>query len=324
MIEEIDDCRVRRADRPYSFARRTLQHQFVFSLCLCVSAANLNCGEVDQPEAIWGRSGRGPGEMIYPRAIARAPDGTFYVIDRVAHVQRFDTDGKPLNGWFMAEWSQGKPVGLTVDREGNLWVPDTHYHRVIVFSSEGRELKRFGKRGTGPGEFDLPTDVAFDDAGNIYVSEYGENNRIQVFDRDFNYLRGFGQIGGNDGDLARPQSIAIVGDTLYVTDSCNHRIGVFKLDGTFVKNLGRSGSAPGEYRFPYGLELDADSQLIVTEFGNNRVQKIDRDTGAGLKSWGRTGRLAGELNYPWAAISDGDRVIVVDAGNNRLQTFRFK
>ena len=43
----------------------------------------------------------------------------------------------------MQEWAQGKPVGTTVDHDGNVWVPDTHYHRVIVFNPQGDELKRF-------------------------------------------------------------------------------------------------------------------------------------------------------------------------------------
>ncbi|MBC7783652.1 MAG: hypothetical protein H7144_07410 [Burkholderiales bacterium] len=281
------------------------------------------CGKVDQPEAVWCRAGRDPGEVIYPRAIARAPDGTFYVIDRVARIQHLDTNGKFLNGWQMTEWAQGKPVGLTVDGDGNLWTADTHYHRVIVFTPDGREIKRFGTHGSGPGEFDLPTDIAFDRLGNIYVSEYGDNNRIQVFDPSLKFVRSFGQLGAADGDLSRPQSIVIIDDLLYTSDSCNHRISVFKLDGTFVKNLGRTGSAPGEYRFPYGLDADESGNLLVAEFGNNRIQKIDRHTGAGLWKWGTPGRLPGELNYPWAIAADGNRAIVVDAGNNRLQVVRF-
>jgi DNA-binding beta-propeller fold protein YncE len=330
VTSKIEEAETRRREAHEGFTKGS-KDSFVSAFvifvtsCLCL-LTSVSCGEVEAPDAIWGRAGREAGEMIYPRAIARSPvDGSLFVIDRVAHIQRFDPSGQPLNGWVMPEWGQGKPVGLTVDTDGNLWVPDTHYHRVIVFTPDGREIRRFGSKGSGPGEFDLPTDVAFDSAGNVYVSEYGQNNRIQVFDRDLKYLRGWGQMGQGDGDLARPQSIAIVDDLLYVADSCNHRIAVFGLDGTFVRNLGRSGSGPGEYRFPYGLEADAEKQLIVTEFGNGRVQKIERATGAHLATWGRTGRLAGELNYPWAAtqLADG-RVVVCDAGNNRLQVFRFR
>jgi len=63
---------------------------------------------------------------------------------------------------------------------------------------------------------------------------------------------------------------------------------------------------------------------VVCEFGNNRVQLVDKQTGRGLKTWGSPGRGPGELAYPWAvAVDKRDRVVVVDAGNNRLQVFEF-
>jgi DNA-binding beta-propeller fold protein YncE len=240
-------------------------------------------------------------------------------------VQHLSANGKPITDWQMHDYARGKPVGLTVGPDGNLWIPDTHYNRVLVVTPKGEEIRRFGERGTDPGKFDLPTDVSFDKAGNIYVSEYGDNNRIQVFDPSFNFLRTFGSLGPDDGQLSRPQSIAIVDDLIYISDSCNHRIAVFKLDGTFVRNFGGPGSAPGEFRFPYGLELDKDNNLLIAEFGNSRVQKIDRLTGQSLSLWGRNGRLPGELSYPWAIVPTNDgRAVVLDAGNNRLQVMRFR
>jgi sugar lactone lactonase YvrE len=114
------------------------------------------------------------------------------------------------------------------------------------------------------------------------------------------------------------------GDLLYVTDSCNHRIAVFTLDGKFVRNFGRIGSGLGEFRFPYGLDTDSEGNLIVCEFGNNRVQKVDPRTGQGIAAWGAPGRAPGQLAYPWAvAVDKHDRVVTVDAGNNRLQVFQF-
>ncbi len=297
--------------------------KIVPSFVLFLLVAN-GCGKTDQPDAIWCSAGYGRGQVVYPRAITRALDGTFFIVDRAARIQHLDSKGNYLNGWQMQEWAQGKPVGLTIDRDGNLWVPDTHYQRVIVFTPEGREIKRFGKKGTGPGEFDLPTDVAFDNDGNIYVSEYGENNRVQVFDKDFKFLREFGKTGPGMGELSRPQSMVIANELLYVTDSCNHRIAVYQLDGTLVEYIGGVGSAPGEFRFPYGLDLDDQGNLLVAEFGNNRIQKIDPNSGASLWQWGTAGKLPGELNYAWAVAADGDRAIIVDAGNNRLQVVKMK
>src|SRR6476659_22087 len=194
-----------------------------------------------QPKAIWCDTGTGPAQVVYPRAISySSKDDSFFIIDRMARVQHLDRKGGFLNEWRMPDWKIGKPVGVTVGPDGNVYVPDTHYQRVIVYSPAGKELRRFGERGDKPGQFIWPTDIAFDKAGN------------------------------RDGEFSRPQSMVIDGDYVYVTDACNHRIVVFKTDGTFVRNMGELGSGIGQFRFPFGLDEDAKGRLVVCEFGNNR------------------------------------------------------
>src|SRR5947208_2966005 len=80
-----------------------------------------------------------------------------------------------------------------------------------------------GVQGTTPGRFGYPTDVVTDRAGNYYVSEYGENDRIQVFAPDGKtWLREWGGHGYAPGEFLRPRALAIDDqDRLYVADSCN-------------------------------------------------------------------------------------------------------
>jgi ABC-type Fe3+ transport system permease subunit len=278
-----------------------------------------------QPEAIWCETGTGPAQVVYPRAIAYSKaDDTFFVIDRMARVQHLDRKGKCINEWRMPQWQVGKPVGVSIGPDGNVYVPDTHYQRIMVYSPKGELLRHWGSAGTGNGQFIYPTDIAFDTKGHIFVSEYGDNDRIQVFSQAGEFLYAFGKFGKGDGEFIRPQSMVIDDDTMYITDACNHRIQVFKTDGTFIRTMGQSGSGPGEYRYPYGLDEDDQGHLIVCEFGNNRVQLIDKKTGKGLRTWGVGGHDPGQLAYPWGVCVDKrDRVVAVDAGNNRLQVFEF-
>jgi DNA-binding beta-propeller fold protein YncE len=282
------------------------------------------CADPKQPKAIWLTSGVGPGEVVYPRAISYcAADDSFFVIDRAARVQHLNRRGEFLAGWTMPQWAHGKPVGAAVAPDGNLYVPDTHYHRVIEYSPDGKLLRQWGGEGNGPGQFIYPTDIAFD-GGKIFVSEYGDNDRVQVFDQNLKFLYQFGKFGFGDGEFSRPQTMIIDKGLVYITDACNHRINVFRTDGTFVRNMGAVGSALGQFRFPYGLADDGQGHLIVCEFGNNRVQMIDKLTGHGLKIWGQAGHEPGELAYPWGvAVDKRGQIIVVDAGNNRLQVFDF-
>ena len=277
------------------------------------------------PDAVWLETGTGPEQVVYPRGIAySAGDDTIFVVDRMARVQHLDHDGHFLNDWHLPDKRAGKPVGLSVGPDGNVYVPDTHYHRVIVYTPRGKEVRRWGEDGVGPGQFIYPTDVEFDRRGRCFVSEYGDNDRIQVFDPAGRVLYQFGAFGRGDGQFIRPQDMVIDGDTLYVTDACNHRICVFTTDGKWLRNMGRCGAGPGEFRFPYGMDIDREGNLVVSEFGNNRVQRIDKATGRGLGTWGTAGREVGEMAYPWGVIVDRrDRVVAVDAGNNRLQVFSF-
>ncbi len=309
-----------RASRPCHFATSFISPLILLSLLFI-----LGCDPSKQPDAVWLETGNGPGQVVYPRAIAYAQTtDTFFLVDRAAHVQHLDRDGKCLNNWFMPDFRQGKPVGLAVGPDGNLYVPDTHYHRVIVYDPSGKELRRWGEKGTGPGQFIYPTDVKFDSKGHVFVSEYGDNDRIQVFTTEGKLLYSFGKFGTGDGEFSRPQTMVIDNDLIYLTDACNHRLCVFKTDGTFVRAMGKVGSGPGEYRFPYGLAMDADGDLIVCEFGNNRVQKIDKTLGKCKGMWGGAGRDPGQLAYPWGVCVDRhNRIVAVDAGNNRVQVFEF-
>jgi DNA-binding beta-propeller fold protein YncE len=294
-------------------------------LCLLV-LSSAGCRDRNEPEAIWLRTGAGPGQVVYPRCVDYCKaDDTFFVVDRLARVQHLDHEGNYLSGWQMPDWKNGKPTGVTVGPDGLVYLADTHYQRVMVYDPRTcQEVRRWGTMGKGPGQFIYPTDIAFDEKGHIFVSEYGDNDRIQVFDQKGDFLYTFGKPGRGPGELARPQSMVIDDGLVYVTDASNHRLSVFKTDGTFVRTMGSIGAGLGQFRWPYGLAEDKQGNLVVVEFGNNRVQLVDKKTGQGLKVWGAAGRSPGELAYPWAvAVDKRGRIVTVDAGNNRLQVFEF-
>ncbi len=262
----------------------------------------------------------GPGEFSYPRAAVRGPDALLYVVDKAARIQCFDAEGRYVREWRTPEWSAGKPTGLGAGPDGRIYVADTHYARVLIYTPAGELVGTFGERGTGPGQFIFPTDVAVAGDGGLYVAEYGGNDRISRFTRDLQYEFSFGGSDGGVARLQRPQSLLLDADgTLWAADACNHRICHFTADGVLLDSFGQNGTGPGELRFPYGLDGLPDGTLVVAEYGNNRLQRFDRN-GRPLGTWGRPGRRAGELAYPWAVVADApDRLFVLDSGNNRVQ-----
>jgi ABC-type Fe3+ transport system permease subunit/DNA-binding beta-propeller fold protein YncE len=271
----------------------------------------------------FGQTGRGPGEFLYPRAIDRAADGTIWVIDKTGRVQHLNPAGESLGGFAMPETDSGKPTGFSIAPDGNLYIADTHYHRIMVYSPAGKLLRQFGTYGQGPGQFIYPTDVAFAPDGRVFVSEYGGNDRVSIFSAAGEFLGSFGSLGDGTGQLSRPSALQVdaARGRLYVADACNHRIAVYDLQGKLQRYFGSIGEQAGQLRYPYGLSLMKDGRLVVCEFGNNRLQVFD-PAGRSLAVLGGPGRQVGELAFPWAvAVDDRGLAYIVDAGNNRIQVW---
>lgn len=302
----------------------TSRRCFALPVLIGVAAALGGCGEQPvSPVTVVGQTGAGLGGFNYPRGIAVDPrDGSVYVVDKAGRIQRLTPAGRFLRDFRVPQIDAGKPIGLGVAPDGRVFVADTHYSRVLIFSPSGELLGSFGEHGDGPLQFRLPTDVKIDSDGFVYVAEYGGNDRISKLSPELDFLFSFGGPGSGEAALRRPQRLAVdPRGGLWVADSCNHRIAHFDRDGKFLGAFGRLGDGRGELRFPYGLDLLSDGTLVVCEYGNNRVQRFSR-AGQSLGTWGLAGRSPGELAYPWAvaAVAD-DRLIVVDSGNNRLQVF---
>jgi DNA-binding beta-propeller fold protein YncE len=278
-----------------------------------------------KPNLVWGVHWIKPGRLHKPRTAAFDSHDRLYLADLTDRIQLFDRDGNYLRGWTMPEFNVDGPSGLTVDRLGRLLVADTHIYRVLVYSPDGSKILLQlgdGVQGTTPGRFGYPTDVVIDKAGNFYVAEYGENDRIQVFSPEGKWLRQWGGHGYEPGEMMKPRALAIdENDRLFVADSCNHRIQVFDTQGKVLNSWGTRGDAPGQMRYPYDLAIGPDHCLYVCEYGNDRVQKFDLN-GKSLGTWGTSGRGPGQLYNPYAlAIDSQGNVSVVDSNNHRVQRF---
>jgi ABC-type spermidine/putrescine transport system permease subunit II/sugar lactone lactonase YvrE len=294
---------------------------------LCLLLAGCDPGPTESgPEIVasFGQTGKGPGQFMYPRAIESLGDGRVLVIDKTGRIQTFDPDHRYVSVFNMPEIKQGKPTGLTLGPDGNLYVADTHYSQVCVYRLDGRLLRQFGQYGEGPGCFIYPTDVAFAPDGRMYVGEYGGNDRISVFDPHGGFLTAFGTWGSDDGQLSRPAALRVdpIRRVLYVADACNHRIALYDLDGNVLGYWGEPGQAAGQLRYPYDLELMRNGEVLVCEYGNNRLQRFSPD-GQSLGVYGGPGRNLGELAYPWGVTTDQQGLAyIVDAGNNRIQVWK--
>jgi len=297
--------------------------------CAALALASLGsgCGIRDRssPDWVWGVHGTKPGWLHKPRVADFDDQDQLYICDLTDRIQVFDRDGNFLRHWRTPDLNVDGPSGLTVDRLGRVLVADTHFYRILVYTRDGDLLFQVGDgvQGTTPGQFGYPTDAVIDSKGYFYTSEYGENDRIQVFTPEGEWVRQWGGHGSEPGQFLRPTALAIdEQDRLYVADGCNHRIQVFDTRGELIRLWGRRGSEPGQIAYAYDIELGPDGFLYVCEYANGRVQKFTKD-GESVACWGRPGRGPGELNNPWAlAVDSQGAVSVIDTNNHRVQRFR--
>jgi DNA-binding beta-propeller fold protein YncE len=141
----------------------------------------------------------------------------------------FDAEGKFVReiGHNLYAWSFGHAV--KVDPEDNIWVADKGSDMVVKFDPQGRVVMVFGRKqeasdeGTEPlkhvkpplppidGMFRQVTDMAWDAAGNTYISDGYINSRVAKADKNGNWLKSWGEPGSGPGQFSVPHSIAVDG-----------------------------------------------------------------------------------------------------------------
>ena len=170
----------------------------------------------------------GAGMFASPHGLYADRDGNVWATDfrdkdgKGHTVTKFSPDGKVLMTLGKAgvkgdgQDTFNAPSNVLVAPNGDIFVADGHggdtNARIVKFTKEGKFIKAWGKKGTGPGEFDTPHMLAMDSAGRLFVADR-VNNRIQIFDQEGKFIDQWKQFG-------RPSGIYInKNDIIYVSDS---------------------------------------------------------------------------------------------------------
>jgi predicted membrane-bound mannosyltransferase/sugar lactone lactonase YvrE len=189
-----------------------------------------------------------------------------------------------------------------------------------------------GKLGISRGEFNSPSDVAVDSRGNIWVADTN-NNRIQEFDAEGNFVAALGGGGNAPGRFNQPWSLAVDSDgTLYVADTWNHRIQKLQVVTTdsgqalapvAVWGEFYNGPNPGPFQMfgPRDIVIAPDGTLWVTDTGNKRLVNYTKD-GQFIRSIGGPGAGPGQFNEEVSlAFDSSGGLLVADTWNGRIQRF---
>lgn len=237
------------------------------------------------------------GKLVTPMGLDVDGKGNLYVVDSAAKlVQVYDKDGNYLRTLADGKWFL-RPSGIAVDAEGSrIYVVDTggvtsDEHRVRVFDAQsGKHLLDIGKRGSAPGELNLPRDVTIGQDGLLYVVD-GGNFRVQVFRPDGTFVQVFGGIGRQGGQFSRPKEAATDPDgNVYIVDSAFGNFQIFTPDGKLLLSVGSRSEKDGmaKYMLPSGIAIDGDGRVyMVDQFFRKvdiyRPAKLAADAGFTVK-----------------------------------------
>ena len=185
----------------------------------------------------------------------------------------------------------------------------------------GRLERMWGRAGISAGRLKKPRAMAIDDQDRIYIVDM--TARIQVFDREGNYLHGWRTPICEQG---RPTGLTIDNDgNLLVADTHYYRMLVYTPSGELLEDRtlgGTLGNGPGEFGLVTDCVQDSQGNYYVAEYGEyDRIQKFTRD-GEFLFQWGGHGDELGQFLRPQnLAIDEHDHIWVADACNHRIQVF---
>jgi sugar lactone lactonase YvrE len=238
----------------------------------------------------------GAGLFVSPHKLSVDPDGNLWVADNGGHqVFKLDQNGKVLltlgkkgvAGPGVDEFDA--PTEVAVAPNGDIFVGDGHSGgglgtgnaRIMKFDKNGKFNRTWGRKGMGPGEFDVIHTLAFDSRGRLFVGDR-QNNRIQIFDQDGKFIAQWYQFG-------RPSGIHIDwrSDTIYVADS-ESRDGRTNTGRLFLPQSG------------YGFNLGTQRGIRIGSARDGSVRSFIPDP----------------CPYPYPAVSSMAEGVAVDADGN--------
>ncbi len=253
--------------------------------------------------------------------VATNSKGHVFVYTRSGDTRLFEFD---RTGAFVREIGQGLygfefAHAVRVDAADNIWAVDEGTNMVIKFGPDGRVVMVLGRRpeavegltvtpGNGPSPptepyvFSRPTDVGWDPAGNIFVTDGYGNSRVVKFDRNGRFVKEAGSRGSERGQLNLPHTMAVdAAGNVYVGDRGNARVQVFDNDlkvKAIYDTVGNPWAvcvSPGPHQYLFVSNSLPDNGLAQYRDITGEIYKMELD-GTIIGKFGKGGKRLGEFS----------------------------
>jgi len=212
-----------------------------------------------------------------PLALAISGTSLYISMHNSTHIIRMDTSGTILQTFGHVLLASD----MAFDKNGQLYVTDSKSRQVMVFDRKGTLLRTFGND-----VLVFPTGIAIDEKNqHILITEHGgiapadtalPVAKIHIFDKQGNWLKGYGGYGSNDGKFIRMQGLAV--DPLgriFVADSYQGIIQILGKNGDFLGQLGQFGYERDQLSQPMDVVLDQSNHLWVSSYNSDALLVFD-------------------------------------------------
>lgn len=230
----------------------------------------------------------GANTFLVPHGITIDAGGSVFLTDvGLQQVFKFSHDGRQLlalgeprvGAWDATHFNQ--PTDIAIRPDGTFYVSDGYVNsRVAIFNANGKELREWGKKGGGPGEFSNPHGLTFiPDSTDVLVADR-ENSRLQLFDKDGVFKRQWR--GAADAETTG-RVFAVATDeagNYYVgirrADYDTLHTGVLKLDRRWniIAAIGFGRAGDPVFNAVHDLAVGRDGSIYVAETRTKRVVKL--------------------------------------------------
>jgi DNA-binding beta-propeller fold protein YncE len=267
--------------------------------------------------------------------VARNSKGHVFVYTRSGEASRlFHFD---QNGTFVREIGRGSygmqmAHAVRVDPQDNIWIVDEGTNTVVKFNPEGKVDMVLGRRHelvegliptttpvppAEPYRFNRPTDIAWDAAGNIFVSDGYNNSRVAKYDKNGRFVATVGMRGNEPSQLNTPHSIQVdARGNVYVADRGNRRIQVFDNNLTLraiYDNVGAPWAVcitPGPHQYLYSSNSNPDNGNNEIAAVTGEIYKMELD-GTIIGKFGQAGKELGKFQTVHAIDCKNENELLV-------------
>jgi len=239
-----------------------------------------------------------------PKGIARG--------GQAAMLWEFDENHKFVKEWGPNNYAASFAHSVRVDREGNVWQVDEGSGMIVKYDAEAMPVFWLGRTpeaidyletnvehtGNGYqrvkdnpipvhpagriGEFDRPTDVAWDSKGNIYISDGYGNSRIVKISAEGKWAKTVGTYGRGTDQFSTPHGICTDShDNIYVADRGNRRVQVYDTDLKYQRTINNVASP-----WSVGCNSGSPQYLFICDGTTGKLYKFSLD--GKMLGWAQT------------------------------------